>query len=170
MSVPALLRTLFSYRAWANDAFLERMKGFDPEQHQDAMHAAVRLMNHCYVVDQIFAAHLVRKEHAFSADNTADTPTLEALRSAIATLDRWYLDYLETMTPQLLSERLPFVFTDGDKGFMSREEMLVHVATHSSYHRGEVGRIMAQQSLPLPWDTFAVYLHQAEPSRRLQTT
>ncbi len=51
---------------------------------------------------------------------------------------------------------------------MSRQEMLMHVATHGGYHRGEVGRILAQLSLAPPWDTFAVYLHQSEPSRRLQ--
>jgi uncharacterized damage-inducible protein DinB len=87
----------------------------------------------------------------------------------VAALDRWYLGYLETATPELLSESVPFTFTDGDKGCMSREEMLAHVVTHGGYHRGEVGRIMAQHSVGLPWDTFAVYLHRTEPSRRLRT-
>ncbi|SCX65141.1 DinB family protein [Variovorax sp. EL159] len=170
MSAPALLRTLFNYQAWAHDELLDRMEAFDPAVHADARHAAIRLVNHCLVVNQIFAAHLVGRKHDFSADNTEHTPTLKDLRKAVTALDRWYLDYLETMTPELLAERVPFVFTDGDKGFMSREEMLAHVATHGGYHRGEVGRLMRQQSLPLPWDTFAVYLHQAEPSRRLQGT
>jgi uncharacterized damage-inducible protein DinB len=51
---------------------------------------------------------------------------------------------------------------------MSRQEMLTHVVTHGSYHRGEIGRILAQIGVTPPWDTFAVHLHQAEPSRRLQ--
>lgn len=168
MSAPPLLHTLFSYRAWANDELLERMEGFDAEHDKEARHAAIRLMNHCHVVDQIFAAHLVGMKHEFSSDNTADTPTLAELRATVGKLDRWYLRYLETLTPALLAERVPFVFTDGDKGFMSREEMLAHVVTHGGYHRGEIGRLMRQQSVELPWDTFAVYLHQAEPSRRLQ--
>lgn len=169
MSALALLRTLFNYRAWANDELLERMEGFDPERHKDARHAAIRLVNHCHVVDQIFAAHLTGAKHGFSADNTADTPALTDLRAAVAALDRWYLEYLETLTPALLSESLPFVFTDGDKGYMTREEMLTHVVTHGGYHRGEAGRIMAQVSINPPWDTFAVYLHRTEPSRRLKT-
>jgi len=45
--------------------------------------------------------------------------------------------------------------------------MLTHVVTHAGYHRGEVGQIMKQLSIELPWDTFAVYLHRTEPSRRL---
>jgi uncharacterized damage-inducible protein DinB len=70
------------------------------------------------------------------------------------------------VTPQQLCESVAFVFTDGDHGCMSREEMLTHVVTHAGYHRGEVGQIMKQLSIELPWDTFAVYLHRAEPSRR----
>lgn len=168
MSSLSLLRTLFNYRSWANDELLEKMEGFDPERHRDARHAALRLMNHCHVVDQIFAAHLTGRPHGFAADNTEDTPTLHDLRASVAALDHWYLDYLESATPELLSERVPFTFTDGDKGFMTREEMLAHVATHGGYHRGEVGRLMSQQSVGLPWDTFAVYLHSTDPSRRLQ--
>jgi uncharacterized damage-inducible protein DinB len=169
MSTVPLLRTLFNYRAWANEELLEKMEGFDPERHKDARHDAIRLMNHCHVVDRIFAAHLTGATHEFSADNTQETPTLKDLRSAVAALDRWYLGYLETATPELLSESVSFTFTDGDKGCMSREEMLAHVVTHGGYHRGEIGRIMRQHSVGLPWDTLAVYLHTTEPSRRLRT-
>lgn len=74
------------------------------------------------------------------------------------------------MTPDLLAESVPFVFTDGDRGYMSREEMLTHVVTDAGYHRGEVGQIMKQLSIELPWDTLAVYLHRTEPSRRLNAS
>ena len=49
---------------------------------------------------------------------------------------------------------------------MSREEMLGHVVTHGGYHRGAVGRVMAQVSVAPPRDIFTVYLHRAEPERR----
>ena len=166
MSAIDLLRTLFAYQAWANAELLEKMENLDPERHRAERHAAVRLINHAHVVAQIFAAHLVGRKHNFSADNTPDTPALDDLRVAVAGSDRWYLDYLDEATPRLLSESVAFAFTDGDKGYMSREEMLTHVVIHGGYHRGEVGRIMAQLSIELPWDTFAVYLHKAEPSRR----
>ncbi|WP_198970193.1 DinB family protein [Xylophilus sp. ASV27] len=166
MSSLALLRTLFGYRAWANAELLEKMKGFDTELHAQDREAALRLLNHTHVVDRIFAAHLVGAAHEFTSDNTAETPSLEALRGALTTSDQWYRDYLETVTPEELAAHVPFVFTDGDKGCMSREEMLTHLIVHSGYHRGEVGRIMSRRSLSLAWDTFAVYLHQTEPSRR----
>jgi uncharacterized damage-inducible protein DinB len=170
MSALTLLRGLFRYQAWANDELLQKIASIDSEPHWQERRVAIQLLNHCYVVDRIFAAHLVGATHNFSEDNTVDTPEIEALRAAVATSDRWYLEYLETTTPDLLSESLPFVFTDGDKGCMSREEMLTHVVTHGGYHRGEVGRILTQLCIRPPWDTFAVYLHGMEPARRLQTS
>jgi uncharacterized damage-inducible protein DinB len=109
----------------------------------------------------------VGTEHGFSSDNTTDTPEPEDLRAAVAASDRWYLEYLEAVPPELLSESVPFTFTDGDEGCMSREEMLTHVVIHGGYHRGEVGRLLTQLSVSPPWDTFAVYLHGTEPSRRI---
>jgi uncharacterized damage-inducible protein DinB len=169
MSALGLLQTLFNYQAWANDEFLEKMEDFDPELHRQQQHAAMRLINHSCVVAQIFAAHLSGAPHNFSTDNPMETPAVCDLRAAVAASGRWYLEYLETVTPDQLTELVPFSFTDGDRGYMSRQEMLTHLIVHGCYHRGEVGRIMAQLCLGLPWDTFAVYLHQAEAWRRRQT-
>nr|WP_249174934.1 DinB family protein [Burkholderia ambifaria] len=174
MSANALLSRMLRYQAWANDEMLKAMSGLDAVRHAPARHLALRLMNHCLVVNRIFAAHLSGERHGFVSDNTPDTPEPEALRAAIATLDRWYLDYVEAATPDMLSESIPFVFTDGDNGYMTREEMLTHVVTHGGYHRGEAGGLMIQaaalsaQDIELPWDTYAVHLHRTEPERRLQ--
>jgi uncharacterized damage-inducible protein DinB len=168
MSALKLLRTLFNYQSWANDELLDKMTQIDPELQNEERHAAIRLINHSYVVSQIFASHLVGAKHNFASDNTWNTPDLKHLSVAVGASDRWYLDYLDTATAQLLSETIPFVFTDGDRGRMSREEILTHVVTHTSYHRGEVGRIFAQLAISPPWDTFAVYLHKTEPVRRLR--
>jgi uncharacterized damage-inducible protein DinB len=169
MSAVALFRSLFHYQSWANAALLAALESLHPDLQQEAQHSARRLINHNYVVGQIFAAHLVGARHSYTADNTTDIPALEDLRLAVSASDRWYLGYLESVTPAQLSENVPFVFTDGDRGYMSREEMLAHVVTHGIYHRGEVGRILAQLSITPPWDTFAVFLHGTEPARRLQT-
>lgn len=165
-SALALLRDLFGYNAWANDELFAKLEGLDPDLQQERRHETIRLLNHCLVVNRIFAAHLTGAPHGYAANNTPETPVLDDLRAAVAEMDRWYLDYLETVSPDDLAELVPFVFTDGDQGCMSRQEMLTHVAVHGTYHRGEVGRILRQLSAPLPWDTFAVYLHQAEPERR----
>jgi uncharacterized damage-inducible protein DinB len=168
MSADSILPALFRYQAWAHDAFLQKLEALGGELHANERQAALRVLNHCYVVNQIFTAHLAGTTHGFAADNTPDTPTPQALRAALAASDRWFLEYVAAVTPEQLAEPVAFTFTDGDSGRMTRAEMLLHVATHGGYHRGEVGRILKQIGAEIPWDTFAVHLHQAEPERRLR--
>ncbi|MDX8480385.1 DinB family protein [Mesorhizobium sp. VK24D] len=169
MSARTLLKSLLVYQAWANDEFLEKLAGLDPHRNAKERRAALRLMNHIHVVSRIFAAHLAGVAHGYASDNTEETPEPAELRAAIAESDRWYLDYVETVPEQRLPEPVSFTFTDGDKGCMTRQETLTHVVLHGSYHRGEVGRMLAGIAVSPPWDTYAVHLHRAEPSRRLLT-
>ncbi len=166
MTASTPLHTLFNYQAWANRELLIKMQGLDPAQHPTQCNTALRLLNHSHVVGQIFAAHLMGQPHGFASDNTPETPTLAQLCKSVPALDNWYLDYVATAATELLAESIHFVFTDGDKACMTRMEMLTHVVTHAIYHRGEVGRILTQLAIPLPWDTFAVYLHAMQPERR----
>lgn len=162
------LQKLYGYHAWANADLFDTLETLDRERHDTELHSALRLINHYYVVARIFAAHLGGVKHPYTSDNTAETPALDVLRAAVTSSDQWYLDYLLEVSPTALSEAVPFTFTDGDAGYMTRGEMLTHVALHGGYHRGEIGRMLWQLSVTPPWDTFAVYLHQTEPVRRLQ--
>lgn len=168
MSARTLLKSLLVYQAWANDELLGKLVGMDPSRNAKERHAALRLMNHIHVVSRIFAAHLTGIAHGYASDNTEETPEPAELRAAMAESDRWYLDYAETVSEQWLAEPLAFTFTDGDRGRMTRQEMLTHVVLHGGYHRGEVGRMLAAIAVTPPWDTYAVHLHRAEPSRRLR--
>lgn len=164
----ALLHRLYGYHAWANAELFGKLETIDQVAHAGELRTMLRLINHHHVVARIFAAHLSGAQHPYTADNTEETPSLAALRAAVTACDRWYLDYLQGLMAEQLAEAVAFVFTDGDKGCMIREEMLMHVALHAGGHRGEVCRILWQLSVTPPWDTFAVYLHQAQPERRLR--
>jgi uncharacterized damage-inducible protein DinB len=166
MGTSTLLQSMFRHKAWANAELFAELGKVDPVAHAAERHAAIRVLNHIFVVDRIFAAHLCGDAHAYAATNTTETPALEALRDEVAASDGWYIDHIGTLTPQALAQAIDFRFTDGQPGRMSRAEMLAHVATHGSYHRGAVGRIMAQVGVPPPRDIFTVYLHQSEPQRR----
>ncbi|MFN9210518.1 MAG: DinB family protein [Betaproteobacteria bacterium] len=166
MSISTLLLSLFTYKAWANEELFAELSKLDPDSQQAERHAAIRLLDHIYVVDRIFAAHLSEVAHGYAGTNTPEAPTLESLHEAVGASDRWYIEYIEALDPARLRDSIEFSFTDGANGRMSREEMLAHVATHGSYHRGAVGRIMAQVGVPLPRDIFTAYLHRAEPARR----
>lgn len=162
------LRAVYGYHAWANSDLIAKLELLDQAAQGRDRHTAIRLINHYYVVAEIFAAHLRGVRHHYKAAGTVETPVLSELRAAVTASDQWYLNYVQGISPSELSGAVPFTFTDGDKGYMTREEMLTHVVLHGGYHRGEVGRILSQHSVTPPHDTFSVYLHQVDPSRRQQ--
>ena len=166
MSTSTLLQSLFRHKAWANEELYAELAKVDATAHAAERHAAIRVLNHVYVVDRIFAAHLTDAAHGYTATNTTETPTLDVLRDAVASSDRWFVDHVGTLTTHALTEEIAFTFTDGTAARMSREEMLMHVATHGSYHRGAVGRILSQAGGPLLADLYTAYLHRSEPQRR----
>jgi uncharacterized damage-inducible protein DinB len=161
-----MLQTLYGYQAWANRDLLDKLALLDETTQPTERETALRLVSHQHVVARIFAAHLIGTNHGYTSDNMVDTPSLDEVRASVAATDRWYQDYVRTLSQEALSEAVAFSFTDGDKGCMTRQEMLLHVALHSAIHRGEICRILWQLKITPPWDTFAVYLHQSEPARR----
>ena len=166
MSASTLLNSLFRHKAWANEELYAEVAKLDPATHQAERHSAIRLLNHIFVVDRIFRAHLAGEAHGYAGTNTPETPTLDELREAAAATDRWYVEYTAGVPAERLGEAIGFTFTDGLRGRMTREEMLAHVVTHGSYHRGGVGRILAQAGVQPPRDIYTVFLHRAEPQRR----
>lgn len=166
MSSASLLTSLLQYKAWANQELFAQLQHLDPLSQHSELHAALRILNHIHVVERIFVANLQSLRHDYSATNTPQTPTLAALHKAVQDTDRWYLDYAAGLSAEQLAERLSFNFVDGDAGCMSREEMLAHIVTHGAYHRGAVGRIMAQVGLAPPRDIYTRFVHQDQPQRR----
>lgn len=158
----------FEYHAWANNAFCEKLETLDPELQEAQLFQTTQLMNHIHLVLRIFAAHLVGRPHAYESDFPSENPNLAQLKADLSEIGKWYLSYVQSLPPAQLEDMVSFSFTDGDKGYMSRAEILSHVVQHSVYHRGEVGRILKQISVRPPRDTFASFLHQTQPERRKQ--
>lgn len=158
------LQRLFRYKAWANHELLgvlTRLGGASP-----IMNLAIKAMSHAYVVDRIFAAHLRREHHGYESANMSVMPALEDLAAEIRKSDREYVDYVTSLRASDLAERIDFTFTDGKPGLMSREEMLMHVITHGTGHRGQVSAVMLLNSLAPATDGFTTYLHAAEAATR----
>ena len=162
----SLLSTLFAQKTWANNELYNQLATVIAPEHASAVHAAIRTLNHIYVVDRIFQAHLLGETHGYTATNTDETPELGELQFAVAELDAWYEQFSAAITPSQLQESIRFHFTDGDAGRMTREEMLAHIITHGAYHRGNVGQILKSISVAPPRDLLTKFLHGREPGRR----
>ncbi len=161
-----ILTSLFAQKAWANRELFDVLASVSPAAHAAPLLTATRVLNHIYVVDRIFRAHLLGEPHGYTATNTAETPELGELHFAVTETDIWFQNYVAKLREHELNESQVFQFTDGDAGTMSREEMLFHVLSHGSYHRGNVGQILKDISVAPPRDLFTKFLHVNEPARR----
>jgi uncharacterized damage-inducible protein DinB len=158
VSKQGLLQQLIGYKLWANHELFEVLRALPATTPAEPRHMMLRLLNHVYVVDQIFRAHLSASAHPYQALNTVETPSLENLAAAVQETDQWYLDYAAQLSPSLADERLDFRFIDGKAGQLSRAEMLLHVVNHGTYHRGGVGELLHQCGVNPPRDVLTRYL------------
>ena len=92
-----MLKTLFAQKTWANAELYDCMAKVDPAYHAEPLHTAIRTLNHIYVVDRIFRAHLVGEAHNYTQSNTVVTPTLAELHFAAAETDLWFESYLAAL-------------------------------------------------------------------------
>ena len=161
----ASLQSLFGYKSWADRELFAVLAGVSPE-HAEPLRTCIRTLNHIHVVDRIFRAHLSAEARPFDATNTKATPTLAKLRDDVAATDAWYEQYVARVGATELAQVIDFQFTDGDRGRMSREEILLHVIAHGTYHRGNVGQELKSISVAPPRDLYTKFLHQSEPQRR----
>jgi uncharacterized damage-inducible protein DinB len=160
------LRSLFAHKSWAN-AELFVVLALLVENQSELLHTCLRTLHHAYIVDRIFRAHLAGEPRPFDATNAVGVPNLEVLANAVAELDNWYQEYVDQVSPEALSEVVDFTFTSGSPGRMSREEILLHLITHSVYHRGSVAQVLKSISVVPPDDPYTVFLHQVEPDRKV---
>lgn len=162
-----MLVNAFKYKQWANQEMVNfGLKQIDKLSPNDATFF-IRILNHTAVVDSLFISRIKGVSEYFSADNTLETPSLTELSQFMSENDAWLVDYCTFATSQELAREIVFQFTDGEVGRLTVEEILLHLLTHGSNHRGMASRVLLENGLERPKDTFTRFLHQVEPNRRM---
>ncbi len=162
MSVLRTARMLARYNAWADgmilDAVAKLPEGEATKPRQSIFKSIVHTLNHNYVIDRIFQAHLEGREHGYTARNTPEPPPLEELRRAQKEIDDWYVGWADGMTEARLDEVVRFTFVGGGEGAMTRGEILQHLVNHTTYHRGYVADMFYQVPARPPTTDLPVFL------------
>ena len=153
---------LARYNAWANKLTFEAVaalpEGEALKPRQSLFKNMVHMLNHNYVIDRIFQAHLQGRAHGYTARNTPDHPALDELWRAQQEIDAWYLAAYGAMSDAELDRIVNFTFVGGGEGAMTRGEILLHITNHTTYHRGYVAEMFYKIPARPPATDLPVFL------------
>ena len=161
------LWTLMRYKAWANELVFSAAAKL-PAAELTAPRTIVfgnlvRTLNHVHAMDEVWRAHLEGRPHGYTTRNPDACPLLPELREAQRAMDAWFVDYAGSLEEPTQEEVVSFRFIGGDPGAMTRRDILLHVANHGTYHRGNVASMMYQAGMPPPATDLPVFLKRPSP-------
>ncbi len=139
-------RMLTRYNAWSNKAWFDAIAALPPgeavKERKSLFKNMVHTLNHIYVIDRIWQAHLEGIDHGLAARNTPDHPPLDELWCKQQEIDAWFVDWSDALTDAAIDERRTVTLIGGNRVSMSRGEILLHLHQHTGYHRGFVGDML----------------------------
>lgn len=139
-------RMMTRYNAWSNKLWFDAIAALPPgeatKERKSLFKNMVHTLNHIYMIDVIWQAHLEGRDHGLAVRNTPDHPPLDELWRKQQDIDAWYLRLGDTVTDAALDERRTVTLIGGNRVAMSRGEMLLHLYHHTAYHRGFVGDML----------------------------
>jgi len=131
------LSRLIAHLSWADDRVLA------------ALRSATNPDPSCR---EVFA-HLLAAEHVWLARLKGERPThpvwpdlsLEQCAALVQANQRALANYVDDLTPESLLRGVTYVNSAGREFTSSIEDILLHVALHGSYHRGQMGLAQGRQ-------------------------
>jgi uncharacterized damage-inducible protein DinB len=155
---------LTRYKAWADGRMFAALDGVSDDEltakRPTILGTLVCALNHSYAMDLVWRAHLENKEHGFKTRRPELFNDVTELGKAQLEIDDWYIDYAGSLDPAAGNSIVDFEFIGGGEGSMTRNEILLHVVTHSNYHRGHVTDMMCQIPVRPPVTDMPVFIRE----------
>ena len=160
------VRMLMRYKAWANGKMFDAMAALPAgevmKERVSLFKNMVNTMGHLYAVDLVWKGHIEGKPHGIAALNTVIHETLDALRPAQESSDRWFIEWADRLTDAQSNERITFTLIGGNQGDMTRGEVALHIANHTSYHRGFAADMFFQVPVRPPTMDLPVFFRETK--------
>lgn len=133
---------LVSYKRWADRSLCHAFAAASGKLDAQDATLMLRILDHMHSVDRIFQHHLQSLPHAFSAPRSENLPDLDRLSQGMRDVDDWYAAYVDGLTQRELEQPVDFVFTSGKPARMRKDDIILHVCMHGTYHRGNAGLLL----------------------------
>ena len=144
---PETIRELFVYNHWANQRVLASVTPLSAEQFTRGMGNSFGSLRD--TVAHILGAEWIWLERWFGRSPKAllpasDFPTVASIRERWAIVEADRNRFIQTLTPAKLQEPVAYINTRGEGYTYLLWQQMVHVANHSTYHRGQVTTLLRQ--------------------------
>lgn len=157
--------TMYNYHVWANQTIFHRLKELPQEIYtreiQSAFPSVAKTMSHIYTVDLCWL-HILSGKNMSEAMTLAnqdkeemEAKSIEDLEEAFSRLSERYKAFIEEQADleQTIILDNPFAGLRET----SFAEILMQVANHGSYHRGNIGTMLRQVGHSTVMTDYALY-------------
>jgi uncharacterized damage-inducible protein DinB len=156
---------LAHYKSWADTVLFDGVAALpasEPERERRTLFKTmIGTLNHIYVVDLIWKAHLGQREHGIAARNVVLHPELAVLRREQQVVNDWLIGWAAAQSDATMAENVDFKFVSGMPARMTRGEIFLHLVTHAAYHRGWVSEMFFDVPARPPQADLSVFLTEA---------
>jgi uncharacterized damage-inducible protein DinB len=129
MDLFSTIRRLFAHNDWANRETLRAM------QRAGDVPRARKVFAHILAAERLWLERLKQEPRKFAVWPDF---TLADCETQLAALQSAWRDYCEQLTPAALDSRAAYANSKGERWENTVGDVLLHLAMHSSYHRGQI--------------------------------
>ena len=141
------LRELFAYNYWARDRQLEACAVLSPDDFQRPLHnsfPSIRdTLSHLVGAEWVWLERL-RGRSPEALPEIGEFPTLEAIQDRWRAVEQGIRKYLACLREEDLSSYIIYTNFSGEAWRYSIWMVLLHLANHQTYHRGQVTTLLRQ--------------------------
>ena len=158
---------MMAYTAWADGVMLrnaEQLPDHDLMAPRDALFGSIAgTFDHILVVAEIFQAHLEGRDHPHHARHRSQAFPFPDVARRLRDMNGYYVGLARRWTDAELAEVIDFTFVGGGEGAMTREQILLHLANHATYHRGFISTLLYPHKVNGAASDLTVFLRDAWP-------
>lgn len=122
--------SLFAYDGWANQEVLAGLRAA-----RTPLPRALQMMAHIFSAERLWMERLEQKPHALPVWPQF---TMEECDKQAAQLPVLWKNYLARSREADLAEPVSYQNSKGETWSSRKDDILMHLITHSAYHRGQV--------------------------------
>ncbi len=156
------VRRLFSYTEWANARVIECVRGLNEEQfarHVPSSFPTIRdTLAHIVLAEWIWLRRWTGESPASRPSWSVEEAPLAVIVDNLEAVQNERRELLAGLTDEDLQRDLSYRTLNGDPHTNRLGDLMVHVANHSTYHRGQLTTMLRQVGATPPTTDLIVFL------------